>query len=136
MRIQVFKSYSEVIAVQIAGKFSNLQEKYIEITEDDYSYVLGDMNSGKALMIDVAGSEECINEYMSIIRLKKADKMIVRICASSKVTMKEIDRVAKLFNKNAYYCISGIAFSSDIARGDYIIDAVMKYEPQDDLRLD
>lgn len=69
------------------------------------------------------------------MRLRKAERMVLRICANEKVSMSEVDEVIKIISPYSYDCVFGVATFNDVFPHEFIIDLFLKYEPAGKLRL-
>ena len=135
MKIEILRSYSLYNLRQAEGKFMKCPYPVIGIDEADYATLAGDTSVGKLVHILTQGRMGKIREYFDFLRLRKAERMVLRICANEKVSMSEVDEVIKIISPYSYDCVFGVATFNDVFPHEFIIDLFLKYEPAGKLRL-
>ena len=135
MKIEILKSYSLYNLRQAEGKFMKCPYPVIGIDDADYTSLAGDTSVGKLVHIVVQGRMSKIKEYFDFLRLRKAERMILRVCANEKVSMSEVDDVIKIISPYSYDCVFGVATFNDVFPQEFIVDLFLKYEPAGKLRL-
>ena len=135
MKIEILKSYSLYNLRQAEGKFMKCPYPVIGIDDADYTSLAGDTSVGELAHIVVQGRMSKIKEYFDFLRLRKAERMILRVCANEKVSMSEVDEVIKIISPYSYDCVFGVATFNDVFPHEFIVDLFLKYEPAGKLRL-
>ncbi len=135
MNLRIFKSFSEYNAAQAACKFTDCKDPIIKLADEDYAYVLGNAAVGKLAMIQFSGTIEEIRDQLRLVRFKQGERMVLRICGCRDMTMQQANAVTELLSPLAYNVMVGVAGFDDIFPGEYMVDIIVKYEPQSGLRL-
>ena len=135
MTFEVIRSISQFSALRANCRYSFSCEPIISLTDDAFTHLIGDAQTGSLVHMRLEGSLRSIRECFRYVRLRKGERMLLMLCASREVSMSDIDLAVKLFTPLAYDGAHGLALFADIPADGFIADVFIKYEPQSELRL-
>ena len=135
MTFEVLNSVSEFSAVRARCMYSLCAQPIIAIEDEDVERFIGDAQVGKVVHIHMRGTLKKLRECFNYIRLKRADKMLLLLCAPAEVATSDIDGVVRLFAAAADEGAHGLALTEDNEPGYFTADVFLKYDPQSGLKL-
>ena len=135
MTFEVLSSVSEFSAVRARCMYSLCAQPIIAIEDEDVERFIGDAQVGKVVHIHMRGALKKLRECFNYIRLKRADRMLLLLCAPAEVCTSDIDGVVRLFAAAADEGAHGLALTEDSETGCFTADVFLKYDPQSGLKL-
>ncbi len=135
MTFEVLSSVSEFSVLRARCMYSLCAQPIIAIEDEDVERFIGDAQVGKVVHIHMRGTLKKLRECFNYIRLKRADRMLLLLCAPAGVCTSDIDGVVRLFAAAADEGAHGLALTEDNETGHFTADVFLKYDPQSGLKL-
>ena len=135
MKFDILTSVSEFSAVRTKCMYSLCAKPIIAIEDEDVERFIGDAHVGKVVHIHMHGTLKNLRECFNYIRLKRADRMLLLLCAPAEVSTSDIDGVVRLFTVAADEGAHGLALTKDAQPNCFTADVFLKYDPQSGLKL-